>query len=114
MGELNRSKTKVSPEKRREETGGWWRIKTVSCSLWGKAGPQLTLSPFLNLICISLHTPFLDSEHRVPLMKVEPERLSSCPQHSGLISSKKDALRRGPGFWSQGPVWGGSTRNYLA
>lgn len=39
-------------------------------------------------------------------MKVEPERLSSCPQHSGLISSKKDALRRGTGFWSQGPVWG--------
>ena len=107
MGELNRSKTKVSPEKRREETGGWWRIKTVSCSpmggSWATTDP---LPPFLILICISLHTPLLDSEHRVPLMKVEPERLSSCPQHSGVISSKRDALGGGTGFWSQGPVWG--------
>ena len=36
-GELNRSKTKVSPEKRREQPGGWWRIKTVSCSPMGES-----------------------------------------------------------------------------
>lgn len=46
MGELNRSKTKVSPEKRREEPGGWWRIKTESFSPVGESWATTDPLPF--------------------------------------------------------------------
>lgn len=48
MGELNRSKTKVSPEKRREEPGGWWRIKTTSGSPMGESWATADPLPLSN------------------------------------------------------------------
>lgn len=114
MGELNRSKTKVSPEKRREETGGWWRIKTVSCSPWGKAGPQLTLSPFSD-------SDLYLTPHTLVRFRTQGPSDEGGARETELLSSalrthliQKRCFRESNWVLVPGPGVGGSTSNYLA
>lgn len=95
MGELNRSRNQGQSreeEWRSLEDGGGLRQHLAAP--WGKAGPQLTLSPFLILICIHPHT-LLRFRTQGPSEEAEPERLELLSSALRTISSKKDALVRG-------------------